>query len=33
MKIKVSEWNKLSKDEKYIKIVQARAINAHKFGR
>lgn len=30
MKIKVSEWNKLSKSEKHIKIVQARAASYYK---
>lgn len=32
MKIKAGEWNKLTAQQKYIRIVQARAINAHKFG-
>lgn len=33
MKTTAGEWLKLSADQKFIKIVQARAINAHKFGR
>lgn len=33
MIIKAGEWKRLTADEKYTRLVQARALNFYKFGR